>query len=133
MGCDIHIVLERYWNGQWVGLSPNTLPNDRNYKRFAMLANVRGSGPEAKGLPDDASPLAEMNHEGWGMDAHSASWEMLRDFVRVCLESEYDPENVFLKPGDKRGEAPYEHYFGLYFDDSTEKIDDYRVVFWFDN
>ena len=138
MGCDIHVQLERFWRGQWVGIENNSAiggVTNRNYARFARLCNVRGDHPEAveRGLPEDPSPLSEMRHEEWGMDAHSVSWEMLRDFVRICLETEYDPENVFLKPDDPR-QQPYQHYFGLYVDDDPSfKFEDYRVVFWFDN
>ena len=73
-----------------------------------------------------------MRFEDWGNDAHSASWETLQDFVRICLETEFDPASTFLKPDDPR-QRPYEHYFGLYTEDRGFDVNDYRVVFWFDN
>jgi len=138
MGCDIHVYLERRWNGQWVGLTNPTHHDhvtDRNYKRFSLLSDVRSlaefKGPDPKGLPDDVSPLCQMFHDDWGQDAHSASWETLQDFVRICLETEHDPEKVFLDPDDQRGKDPYHYYFGLFIDEIN--IENYRVVFWFDN
>jgi hypothetical protein len=139
MGCDIHVYLERRWNGQWVGLTNPTHHDnitDRNYTRFTKLAGVRADPgnrtcPQPKGLPGDASLLVQMFHDDWDADAHSASWETLRDFVRICLETEHDPAKVFLDPDDPRGKDPYWYYFGLYIDDIN--IDNYRVVFWFDN
>jgi hypothetical protein len=137
MGCDIHVVLERRWKEQWVGLDHHGAHAcERNYERFTKLCGVRAElgedYPEPRGLPDDASPLSQMQFEGWGMDAHSASWHPLQDFVRICLETEFDPENAFLNDKDPRKE-PYYYYFGLYADEGDFDLNEYRVVFWFDN
>ena len=65
----------------------------RNYDEFAILADVRnGSGfagvdtgdlyePIAapKGIPDDCSDEVLDDYEGWGADAHSASWLTLKE------------------------------------------------------
>jgi len=69
MGTDIHIAVEIFYNGRW-HLSDVTPTQDRNYRAFAVLANVRNgygfggfsTGDELKpiseprGLPDDMSP-----------------------------------------------------------------------------
>ena len=55
MGCDIHIQLERFWRGQWVGINNDTgNANHRNYARFARLCNVRGDHEDAieRGIPE---------------------------------------------------------------------------------
>lgn len=134
MGCDIHLVLETKWRGQWVGVPMQRCPNTRNYKRFGLLAGVRGPGPDPRGVPDDASAYAQMEIAHWDCDGHSHSWCTLKEFVEACLASEPDPEKM-LDPDDPRTQDPYYHYFGLeVLDDGVDgAIDDYRVVFWFDN
>ncbi|MGV8026223.1 MAG: hypothetical protein AB2L18_06690 [Anaerolineaceae bacterium] len=68
MGTDIHLAAEYYKDGCW-HLSNVELPNDRNYRAFAILANVRNGCTFAgfdtgdfiipisdpRGLPDDMS------------------------------------------------------------------------------
>lgn len=90
MGCDIHVVVEVYENGQWVSVDD---PDDdfdlgRNYDLFAILADVRngcgfagiktGEGfvPLAlpRGFPDDASLTAKSMKENWIGDGHSHSY-----------------------------------------------------------
>lgn len=133
MGCDIHLVLEKKWQGQWVGVPMKRCPRTRNYKLFGLLAGVRGDGPDPRGVPEDASPLARMEIERWDCDGHSHSWRSLQGYVRACLAGEYDPEQM-LDPNDPRTQDPYYHYFGLEVADGYDgHIDDYRVVFWFDN
>ena len=163
MGSDIHVVLEtRYTFGSddecWIGLHAcpyirgtaevgNTNlylwpMRERNYKRFAALAGVRGPGPEPRGLPENASSLARMESDGWGDDGHSHSWLPLRDAVRVYLATEYDPAIVFLSKDNPLVDRAYGHYFGLsHLDDAglndaglgSDSPDNYRIVFWFDN
>lgn len=135
MGCDIHLVLEKKFREQWVGVPMERCPCTRNYKRFGLLAGVRDEGPDPRGIPEDASALARMEIEDWGVDGHSHSWCTLQEYVQACLASEHDPEKM-LDPNDERVKNPYYHYFGLYvlkLDGYSEQIDDYRVVFWFDN
>ena len=140
MGCDIHLVLERKTDAGWVGLNSFEMHHDRNaeysfpiagdrnYGRFAALAGVRGDGPQAIGLPDDISALtAELVRE-WDGDGHSHSWMPLKSAAKIFAETE--------SFGAKRGERdPIEYYFGVYFDGgrSATSVEDYRIVFWFDN
>lgn len=133
MGCDIHLVLEKKWQGQWVGIPMERCPRTRNYKRFGLLAGVRDDGPDPRGTPEDASPLARMEIERWDGDGHSHSWCTLQEYVQACLASEHDPEKM-LNADDPRTKDPYYHYFGLEVLDGYDgHVDDYRVVFWFDN
>lgn len=137
MGCDIHLVLEKKWTDhkgrtKWVGIPMERCPRTRNYHRFGLLAGVRGDGPDARGLPDDASDLARMEIERWDGDGHSHSWCPLREFVQACLASEHDPEKM-LDAEDPRTKDPFCHYFGLEFFWGDDGPDNYRVVFWFDN
>jgi hypothetical protein len=68
----------------------------RNYDLFAILANVRngrgfagvptGSGFEPvapnRGIPDDVDPRIKRYYDGWGSDAHSATWLTLAELKK---------------------------------------------------
>lgn len=106
MGCDIHIVVERKWEGRWVGLRTDQGVTDggydgrsadwvraavgqRNYAFFARLAGVRGPGPEPLGIPGDASDLSLMLLSDWEGDGHSFSYLPLKEFAeRWCAGDE---------------------------------------------
>lgn len=107
----------------------------RNYERFAQLAGVRGDGPAPKGIPEDASDMSRMLFEGWEGDGHSHSWTPLREALEICLATEFDSARVFLDDTDPRKKDPLDYYFGIrYFgDDENDSMDNYRVVYCFDN
>ncbi len=109
----------------------------RNYLRFAALAGVRGDGPEPKGLPEDASDLARMETEKYGSDGHSHSWCSLKEALEICLATESDSATVFFHEEDARKKDPFGYYFGLAYygdeDDKDNSLDNYRLVFYFDN
>lgn len=114
MGCNIHLAVEvRQANG-WQRAEPME-PNPyasvegevpeirqswydgRNYRLFAMLADVRnGSGSagadtgdriepiaDPRGLPDDASEEVRQSSERWGIDGHSHSYLTLAELLGV--------------------------------------------------
>ena len=135
MGCDIHMVLERKANGKWIGVDtyqghesalgkgyawPEA--TNRNYRRFAALAGVRGDGPEPKGMPDDASDTAKILSEHWGSDGHSHSWFPLAEAAAIFLATAHQPNDFAQK-------YPEAHFFGC----DLENPEEYRLVFWFDN
>lgn len=132
MGCDIHLTVE--WqrpDDTWVMINYVTQApaRDRNYRRFAALAGVRGPGPEPRGVPDDCSAGTNFWIEHYGDDGHSHSWAFLAEFLQVCRETEYQSH-------DARGTPRYRywdegHYFGLYLDNET--FPRMRVVYWFDS
>ena len=107
----------------------------RNYARFAALCGVRGDGPDPKGLPEDASDLTKFRLPESDGDLHSHSWTSLREALEICLKTEYDSENVFLNEKDPRRTNPLSYFFGLdwFDDDKNDTIDNYRVVYAFDN
>lgn len=150
MGCDIHIVLEKKINGQWIGLQeqahrPTWTKSDegkwergfvrdkareRDYDAFAKLAGVRGPGPEPKGMPEDASELAMVLYREDGSDPHSHSWCSLREFFEAKVSSMSDAPAALLVGGHPAVDNPMEYWFGMY---EPEGDDEYRVVFGFDN
>ena len=156
MGCDIHIVVERKWEGRWVGLRTDqgfvrggyggeetdwVYPDvgQRDYAFFARLAGVRGGdGPEPLGIPGDASDLSLMRLSDWEGDGHSFSYLPIKEFAeRWCAK-----DKAFITTmAAERLEGKNRAYarlldrasmgtFDLYDDMNVE---DFRVVFWFDN
>ncbi len=136
MGCDIHMVLEQKHNGKWIGVDTflgheSALDKgyawpeatERNYRRFAALAGVRGEGPAPKGLPQDLSDTAKLLSDQWESDGHSHSWLPLQEAAQVFLTTLHGQANDFIK------QYPESHFFGCDLDKDRE----YRVVFWFDN
>lgn len=105
MGCDIHIHVEyrRSVNGEWMcgdylyinpykgweGESDYCLVDfcgDRNYSRFATLANVRNYGntlyiDDPRGLPADVTKEVKADSDNWGVDGHSHSYFTLRELI----------------------------------------------------
>jgi hypothetical protein len=134
MGCDIHTVLEKYWEmgDRWVGVQAGVC-TERNYTRFGMLAGVRNDGPEAKGLPEDASDMAVMYYSN-NDDLHSHSYNYLEEFLQiVCKTDEMpaDKNKAYMQAmlDGKFYEWAMREYLGLWDDD----ISQYRVVYCFDN
>lgn len=116
MGCDIHLAVEVRDGSGWQRAEPFE-PNpyarfvdepaevrqrwyhDRNYRLFAMLADVRnGRGTagvdtgdrlipidEPRGLPDDVSKEVYEDSAKWGVDGHSHSHFTLAEVARRGL------------------------------------------------
>jgi hypothetical protein len=155
MGADIHIYAEKKLkNGDWstfstfptISLRAYGVPveegksdtawsavGNRDYGFFAALAGVRGHGPEPLGIPDDVSPLVLEEYEGWGEDAHSASWSSAEEFLAIYLEHKFPEEAVQLVGGHTTKERLIYQHFGMDVWDEYSTIDHYRFVFWFDN
>lgn len=153
MGCDIHLVLERRHRDKWIAVDTFTghhrarwalkkgeynwsppLASDRNYDRFAKLAGVRGDGPEPRGVPPDASETTQYMVERWGEDGHSHSWLPLAEAVKIWAETEFGDSEPTDSMGKHNRQYPTSYFFGVDIPEgSGESIDDYRLVFWFDN
>ena len=110
IGTDIHIAAEFYKDGSW-HLANIVLTQDRNYRAFAVLANVRnGVGfagfstgealipiSEPRGLPDDMSPelrtKLEMkikddeDAEQFWLGNQSFSWVTLKELLEYDLDA----------------------------------------------
>lgn len=162
MGCDIHIMLERRIYDRWVTVSDfaaihkRTMDSglndkdsarylwwrvsNRNYELFTALAGVRGEkgeGPEPRGFPADAADWTRFCFEGWGEDAHSASWmalpEALPLFIRHNNINMADVVADRLTNGkDKVLLEQAEHLFNVEVE-KVAHLEEFRIVFWFDN
>lgn len=137
MGTDIHMVLERKSGDKWIGIDTflghtsalnkgYTWPeaSERNYRRFAALASVRGDGPKARGLPFDISDTSKLLVEDWGTDGHHHSWLPLDEAAQVFLQTDFNRPDEFAR------KHPSAYYFAI---DSEGSAPAYRIVFWFDN
>jgi len=162
MGADIHLFAEkRLRNNEWatvqtfspinkkaLGLDA-TGPYDwlffmvegRNYALFAKLAGVRGNGPQAKGVPDDASPLYREYVDSWLSDGHSHSWCTATEFVARFLETLDSSDQIVkeyagwvLNSGQDNAVLTFlDNYCAVQILEDRDKADDYRFVFFFDN
>ena len=119
----------------------------RNYDLFAVLAGVRSYGDfqcisSPKGLPDDVTEYVEKAHEEWGCDAHSTSYLTMREIVEFH-EAE-KPTNMFghyileelINRLIRRADELYILYDFEVKDptpSALRKMEDIRIVFWFDN
>ena len=138
MGCDIHMVLERKHGDHWIGVDSFKghycaldkryawpLATSRNYSRFAALAGVRGDGPDPRGIPDDASELSKLQIADWGQDGHSHSWMSVAEAAPIFYETDSYKKDEFARY------YPAAYYFDVDMD--SKKLEDYCIVFWFDN
>lgn len=150
MGCDIHIVLERKYNDKWIGVTdyssnPDHLIREsdkfkfkycytwvrgRNYDRFAALAGVRGDGPAPKGLPENISDLIQMKVNDWE-EWDEYSFLSLNKACKIFVDSLKIQENEWDEYSLKTTIKNYPEMPIFEIDD--ENLDNYRIVFWFDN
>jgi hypothetical protein len=118
MGCDIHGWTEKRVGDKWVAYRP-IKDRDRDYRLFAALAGVRGDGPDPRGLPPDVSDTAKLDADEWSADGHSHSWlplpEAFELFKRFAEKEHYSPFTAFD------------------LDEEPDELEEYRLVFWFDN
>ena len=130
MGCDIHATVEKKVGDRWVMVNrldfrsrPEAM--QRNYKRFAALAGVRGDGPDPRGLPPDISESTKLYADEWKADGHSHSFLELNEAAKIFLDNEWPAKGI----SDYAKKYPSEHYFSIH----EAKPGEYRLVFWFDN
>ena len=138
MGCDIHLHVEVKIDGKWEHWSCPDV--NRDYELFGWLADVRGDDPVApqKGIPDDATTLTKLHCEDWGVDGHSHSWlgtgevaEVARRYEARGQQSSFERDTgIGYVPGYRKwSEEPDPAEDGP----MATKIEDARIVFWFDN
>ncbi len=105
MGCDIHIMTERFDGKRWINAdfyTPNgkggfdivPIYDGRNYNLFAILANVRNDynnipvvSPN-RGIPKDASEEVKKSFEGDDY-LHSANWLTLAELKSYAHPTKY--------------------------------------------
>jgi len=115
MGCDIHGFLEyRYANDKsWWDMC--TIPDDRNYDLFGILAGVRNyvnATPisKPKGIPEDASYRVKDGIKDWGVDGHSHSWLTWKEIKEYNWAEKYQDgrvSTIVINTGKELGKASY--------------------------
>ena len=142
MGCDIHAFYEIKVDDEWIGYGEADF--GRNYDFFARLANVRNYSAGKitpidipRGLPDDVSKLVALHSNSWDVDGHSHSWISSDEYTLIMTE--FKPET--LKSGMNKWSPPGGlylfsndfHSWSLHSGEYPEFLQDFRLVFWFDN
>lgn len=152
MGCDIHCFAERKDDaGKFIKVGDEFF-DWRSYGLFGFLADVRNYSaipPIAppRGVPDDMSEGVATEFDGWGRDAHSASWlglpELLSfDYDAACEDRRctrlvgnvYDGGST-ADPGEGQS-MTFRAFLGEGYFEELEKLraaGAERIVFWFDN
>lgn len=119
--------------------SVHWLPTNRNYDLFGALAGVRRAGPTSplpRGLPDDVSMLAAMMSARWGEDGHSHSWMLMDEALPLFIANHQfgHPEKAVLDAMSKgTGHALESHMRYFWGMEDDDRLEDFRLVFWFDN
>jgi hypothetical protein len=142
MGCDIHAHVEIKVADQWLYYGQANIP--RHYSLFARMAGVRSNGeinPIAapRGFPkeDVITHTTLLHFKRWASDAHSVSWLSSTEVALVLEEfgigQEWRSDRChfcdnwgYLFGGSFSG-------FVKYPQDRPEWLQDFRLVFWFDN
>ncbi len=138
MGCDVHATFEVKVDNKWEHYS---IPHfSRNYQLFEKMAGVRGDVANAisppKGLPEDISIVTKIDANYWNGNAHTHSWLSSTEFKELYNYHKSIENSDWWK-------IDYETYGYLFgngfecFSDIDEhypkEIQDFRLVFWFDN
>ena len=144
MGCEIHAIVEQQTgDGKWVTV--NTLSHfvaqrrkgaerdwafpaalERNYRRFAALAGVRGDGPDPRGVPADVSETGRFRISASNGDAHNHSWLTIAEAAKIFAETaDWSAEEG--NPQSFARSFPACFFFGV----ECEDIDKHRLFFWF--
>jgi len=143
MGCDIHGWIEVKNDGKWIAVM-KLKDDNRNYDRFCKLAEVRCHGSmmnvmtgghitdscdaKAHGIPDDISETAGYDIKVWGVDGHSHSYLPIKEAAQIFLDTVYGDISEF----DTK--YPYYTFFDIEIDKTEGPgVENYRLVFWFDN
>lgn len=158
MGTDVHTYLEKknennewefvrggdWWEREKHGCAYG-INDDRNYSLFRDLASVRGKGSygnSPRGLPEGLSEYVFKEVDEWGEDFHSKSWMPLTEAVIHWKNHNPLPQDEFENPMhptvaeeqmfeiNHGCDCHYGYHFGKV---DVDKIDDYRLVFCFDN
>lgn len=157
MGCDIHFLVERKdtYNSRYEsfyfsddrysdfmpGVPARAIPNrsipfwdrfaNRNYGFFGILAGVRGptttKGPMGtKDLPKDAGREAQFQYYSYP-DAHSWGHCSLQTFFDAHAYVTEDANKLAARKLRNEPLSPHQEGF------DPKIMDEYRVIYWFDN
>lgn len=138
MGCDIHAHFEIKINNEWLYYSEPDI--DRNYDLFTLMADVRnydrGIKPISKprGLPKDITKTTALKNKWWTPDGHSHSWLNSKEVTKV-IDWHKKQTDDYLRHSRQWGylDGNGWNWFLKSKQDYPEEIQDFRLIFWFDN
>lgn len=139
MGCDIHAHMEVKINNEWYHYSVLQIP--RNYELFERMAGVRGDVENAifppRGMPDDSTVVTQLACDFLNVDGHSHSWVSSEEFKEIyTFHKNLCPNHQwFLLDHKVYGYLfgnSFEH-FHEYRNNYPQELQDFRMIFWFDN
>lgn len=115
----LNTVLEEKSDKRWIVIDQPY--GDRNYELFSKLADVRSYGEynaiaEPQGIPDDASLYYQIKTDQWDSNGHSHSYFYLSDLLKHDFSEISTNFSNFVESYREK-----------------EDIDNYRIVFFFDN
>lgn len=123
MGCDIHMFIEKRQDPSlpWEADEHHVMDPEgwvhsvtavgRSYWLFNAMAGVRYGDKQlfdARGLPDNVSPIVKQESDRWGIDGHTHSWLTLEEY-KTCLEA--------FDKAIKREQEEYEEDWETLFND----------------
>jgi len=139
MGCDIHSHIEVKIKGKWHYYDEVNI--SRNYRLFSRMADIRNEEniiplSTPKGLPKDITFMTKLKSDYWDTDGHSHSWLSSKELFYL---EEWIERNKILPDLAHKG-----FFFGSTFsgwikypEDTIRLrelgVEDFRLVFWFDN
>lgn len=131
MGCDIHTHIEVKIENTWHHFAKPCV--ERYYNLFALMGPC-GRRPDIKpiapsrGLPTDISIVTRLSYQEWESEAHGESWLAKHEIEQLKRLFELDM-------GRKYNTAKHNLEFGIFRTllPRWRKIQDTRIVFWFDN
>ena len=156
MGCDIHSYAEKKVGDKWEVipyLIDETFLYWRSYRVFGWLAGVRNyfdvtSIAPVRGIPIDASSEVREKLEEWGLDAHTASWISLDEFLAFDYNSPVEDCRVTRQiasgvwsggktcPKGQGQVMTWKEFLGGDVIADLQKLQEggaERIIFWFDN
>lgn len=154
MGCDIHTHVEYknfkvdpwqsgdYFIKAGAGYIKVDFCEDRSYRLFAVLANVRNREgveyiSEPRGIPSDATEYTRECYKIWDIDAHSASYLTLKELIDFRKSHPDATVLDYLIDELKRRANElyliYDFQWDRRYGEAYAKSDLIRIVFWFDN
>ena len=133
MGCDIHTFVEAKKNNTWYLF--DKIDVRRDYDLFGLLAGVRSITYEPlflpRGLPDNLSVALQIYHDYYKKDVHTESWFNRNEIYKIIKKI-----NTINKKLDNKEELHFiSSYFLEFYRDLIieNKIEDYRIIIWFDS
>lgn len=135
MGCDIHLYIEkRNKEGKWepIDIPASLMPDDRHYKLFSFLADVRTEGVwelagqvSGRGIPEDCS----ISQDLLGDVGHNQTYAYLDEIIHLPWEAAGLADCYFY--------IFCEYILPRLIDDNNpdyhEEKRNIRIIIWFDS